>query len=371
MKMKKIGKYVGLVLATLVVVVLIYATYVVLSYRRLEDHLAVTPDMPFSEEMPIAQIDPKEKDEFVITTANLGFGAYDREFDFFMDGGKQSWAKSKQRAKDNITGSAQALAALEPDFMLFQEVDVDGTRSYHVDEYDILRQQYPDFASAYAQNYDSAFLFWPLYQPHGKNRAGIVTMSSYDIAETERRSLPISNSFSKFLDLDRCYSISKIPGKEGRDLVLINVHLSAYGVDEEILKTQREMLFEDMKKEYESGNYVIAGGDFNHDMIGNSGEYYKNQVTDVESWAKPFDFDSIPEGFTLGTQAVIQEGKTDMAATCRDSGRPYDGTNDRWVLDGLIYSDNIEMLEYDTVDLDFAYSDHNPVRMTFRLKHLL
>lgn len=370
MTVKKIGKYIGVVLAVISGIVLIYAAYVVLSYHRLEDHLAVTPDMPLSEKMPAAQIDTDEKDEFVITTANLGFGAYDREFDFFMDGGKQSWAKSAQRAEENITGSAQALAGLTPDFMFFQEVDVNGTRSHHVNEYDILRQQYPDFVSAYVQNYDSAFLFWPLYQPHGKNQAGLVTMSSYDIAKTERRSLPISNSLSKFLDLDRCYSISKIPGKHGRDLVLINVHLSAYGVDEEILKAQRDMLFEDMVKEYEAGNYVIAGGDFNHDLTGISGELYGNQVTAVESWAQPFDFESIPEGFTLGSKALLDEGKFNMAATCRDSGRPYDGTNDRWLLDGFIYSDNIEMLEYDTVDLDFAYSDHNPVQMRFRLRSI-
>lgn len=365
---KKIAKWIGIVAAVLIGIVLLYLAYVILSYHRLEDHLALSAKMPLSEKVPEAQIDPEKKDEFLITTANLGFGAYDHEFDFFMDGGKQSWAKSADRVRENISGEAKALAALSPDFLFFQEVDVDGTRSHHVNQLEMLREEYPDAVSVYAQNYDSAFLFWPLYQPHGKNKAGIVTLSAYDVAETaERRSLPISNSFSKFLDLDRCYSITKIPGKE-RDLVLINLHLSAYGVDQEILKAQREMLYEDMQKEYEKGNYVIAGGDFNHDLIGNSPEQYGNKTAAGESWAQPFDFDSIPEGFTLGSKALLDAGTFDMAATCRDTGRPYDGTNDRWLLDGFIYSDNVEMLEYDTVDLDFAYSDHNPVMMKFRLK---
>ena len=56
------------------------------------------------------------------------------------------------------------------------------------------------------------------------------------------------------------------------------------------------------------------------------------------------------------------------AGTCRDAGRPYDGTNDRWVMDTFIYSDNVEPTFYETVDLDFAYSDHNPVLLKFRLK---
>jgi len=48
--------------------------------------------------------------------------------------------------------------------------------------------------------------------------------------------------------------------------------------------------------------------------------------------------------------------------------RPYDGTNDRWVMDGFIYSDNVEVVYCQTLDLDFAYSDHNPVVLTFSLK---
>lgn len=56
-------------------------------------------------------------------------------------------------------------------------------------------------------------------------------------------------------------------------------------------------------------------------------------------------------------------GTFDSAATCRDAGRPYDGANDRWVMDGFIYSDNIDCIEQRTLDLDFMYSDHNPVYM--------
>ena len=36
-------------------------------------------------------------------------------------------------------------------------------------------------------------------------------------------------------------------------------------------------------------------------------------------------------------------------------------------MDTFIYSDNVECLEYATMDLDFAYSDHNPVKLTFEL----
>ena len=81
------------------------------------------------------------------------------------------------------------------------------------------------------------------------------------------------------------------------------------------------------------------------------------------------DFDFFMDGGSgsVAAKAKYDAGQFDDAATCRDAGRPYDGTNDRWVMDTFIYSSNIECLDYSTVDLDFAYSDHNPAQMTFRL----
>ena len=37
-------------------------------------------------------------------------------------------------------------------------------------------------------------------------------------------------------------------------------------------------------------------------------------------------------------------------------------------IDGFIVSDNIEVMSCKTENLHFAYSDHNPVRLEFKLK---
>ena len=70
----------------------------------------------------------------------------------------------------------------------------------------------------------------------------MATFSRYQIESTLRRSLPISESFSKFLDLDRCYTISRIAVSDGKELVVFNVHLSAYGADAEVLEGQRSRI---------------------------------------------------------------------------------------------------------------------------------
>ena len=42
--------------------------------------------------------------------------------------------------------------------------------------------------------------------------------------------------------------------------------MSAYGNSDEIREGQINMLVSDMEKEYKAGNYVLCGGDFNHDL---------------------------------------------------------------------------------------------------------
>ena len=75
-----------------------------------------------------------------------------------MDGGKSSWAKSKDSVLDTVQGAGDLAASLNPDFAMIEEIDLDSTRSYHVNEYDILRNCFPNDYYVFAQNYDSAFL---------------------------------------------------------------------------------------------------------------------------------------------------------------------------------------------------------------------
>lgn len=67
--------------------------------------------------------------------------------------------------------------------------------------------------------------------------------------------------------------------------MLFNVHLSAYGGSDEIRAAQMNMLFGDMLAEYQKGNYVVCGGDFNHDFTGNSTQVLNGgEMTDF-GWA--------------------------------------------------------------------------------------
>ena len=336
-----------------------YVGYVFLTYSRIEDNVDLEVEGNAGQKAQTGQ-------EYTIVSYNIGFGAYTADFTFFMDEGKESRARSKDSVIECVTNTAQTALSYDPDFVVFQEVDTDSTRSFHVEQAQLIKDLFAeqgDFDSVFALNYHSAYLMYPLLKPHGASRSGLLTQSRMDVTSSLRRSLPISTGFNKILDLDRCYSISRIPVENGKELILINVHLSAYGTDAAQGNAQLEMMFEDMKKEYEKGNYVVCGGDFNHDFTVDSKEYF-NPGTDKEySWCHPFPDNVIPEGFSKCTDYA--EG---MVSTSRYNDIPYGPDSFTVILDGFIVSDNVECSYVQNIDTGYLYTDHNPVVMKFVLK---
>lgn len=359
--MGRLKKALKVIVALVLVVVLIaagYVGYLFIQYSRIADNTEIIP------ENSAQQGEVTASSEYSAMIYNIGFGAYTKDFTFFMDGGKQSRAKSKESVIECINGSAQLVEGFNPDFILFQEVDTDSTRSYHTDQRKMLTQRFNNYNSAFAVNYHSAYLAYPFNEPHGASNSGILTLSKYKISSSLRRSLPISTGISKFLDLDRCYSVSRIPVDNGKELVIYNVHLSAYGGSDEIRTAQMTMLFNDMKSEYEKGNYCLCGGDFNHDFTGTSTQELNGGATVDFGWAQPFPEELLPEGISRCTNYSSSE----LIPTCRNCDVPYKEGNFTIIVDGFLVSDNVEVSKVENVKNGFTYSDHNPVLLKFSLK---
>ena len=149
---------------------------------------------------------------------------------------------------------------------------------------------------------------------------------------------------------------------EGSDsqLVLVNLHLEAYDDGEgKIAQTKQLMSF--LEAEYQKGNYVIAGGDFNQVFPG-ALEAWPN--THPENWIPGvLEESSLPEGFSFVCDLDTP--------SCRLLNQPYDPsdtvTTQHYVIDGLIVSPNVTVKTAETLDLGFANSDHTPIRLTVTL----
>lgn len=385
-KKHKTGKIVAITCAVIIGLPLLtvasYLSYVIFSYHRIGDtDLIISSAGEAKKEISTG-------DTLTLTSYNIGFGAYSPEYTFFMDtgydkdgkptAGKYGKGISKEDVQKNTDGSASTLRDLESDFYAIQEVDIDSDRSYHIDQRMAIDKYAQDTNSTFAVNFDSAYLFYPLNDPHGKSKAGLETISKYRITESKRKQYTISTGFSKFFDLDRCFSINRIHVSNGKEFILINSHMSAYDEGGVIRNTQIHELHSFMKEETAKGNYVIAAGDFNHDLLTNNPDYpqyntenfaYKDRTDQKKPDWLSFLFDE-------NKKSLFDDGFKVYAANNEPSCRDCDvvwtpGSTFVSTVDGFVVSDNIEVKNVKTTKVGengFAYSDHQPTTLEFLLK---
>lgn len=352
-----------------------YVAYVAIQYHRIADNT----DLEVSG-LPSAELEAGV--ELSVMTYNLGFGAYSPEYSFFMDEGimedgtrivgKHAKGISKADVDKNVTGQLSVAKDQNADFYLFQEVDEKADRSYGINMCKRGRESLIGRCSVYAENFHTANLLYPFNDPIGQSNSGIMTYSRFAIESAVRRSFPVTDDFiDKLFDLDRCFSVSYLPIKNKTEkLALINLHMSAYDEGGKVRVEQLAMLNAALAAEREKGNYVIAGGDFNHCLIadlydGDADRAFKHfaHKQQTPDWLKNsvLTQSELTDGFTL--VAPVNE------ATCRGADMPYEkGVSFVTVIDGFIVSDNVSVINSVTVDTQYAYSDHNPVKLTFVLE---
>ena len=221
---------------------------------------------------------------------------------------------------------------------------------------------FSDYGSIWGQNFHSGYLAYPLTDHHGVVNAGLLTLTRYAAEGGVRRSYPVDESFFiKFTDLDRCFTVLYLPveGADGQ-LALIHSHMSAYDEGGTVRARQLELLCDVMEEEYEKGNYVIVGGDFNHALYGTEHAFASQQQ--FPGWVQTLIDADLPEHF-----AFVEADNGFAVPTCRGADIPYEpGVNYTTVVDGFIVSDNVAA-SAENIDADFAFSDHNPVALTFKL----
>ena len=65
---------------------------------------------------------------------NTGYASLSKDEDFFMDGGSKVKPDSKALVEDNLSGITNVLKDNPSDVYFLQEVDINSTRSYGIDQ---------------------------------------------------------------------------------------------------------------------------------------------------------------------------------------------------------------------------------------------
>jgi endonuclease/exonuclease/phosphatase family metal-dependent hydrolase len=340
-------------------IVLLFGIYVLgmILYAQFTDY------KPKAEEeaevlLPEMQLPELEKDTLIFYNWNIGYCGLGRESDFFYDGGKMV-RPTKALSQKNFKGFIETLKGwkADADFIHIQEIDRNSKRSYHTEQFQQAFETLEHFKAVFGKNYDVNYVPIPFTEPMGKVLGGIGTFYKFQDAGTPLKyAYPSNFSWPKGLFfLDRCFVLHRFNLKNGKQLIVINTHNSAYDGGE--LKKQEMAYFKRyIDAEYAKGNYLVIGGDWNQIPPGykplaeNSG--YEEMPVPAEFVSKDWTFAFDPE-----------------IPTNRKVDYPYEaGKTYTTIIDFFLLSPNVELIEVKGQQMDFEYSDHQPVRMVSRLK---
>lgn len=296
---------------------------------------------------------------FSVTTFNIGYCGLDKTEDFFMDGGTSSKPDNKNQVDNNLKEISSFLIKENSDFIMLQEIDKKASRSYGINEYEYIKEQLNDYSASFAINFKVPFVPIPFQRPTGYVESGLGFFSKYEVNSCNRLDLPGKEMWLRqMFDLDRCMMENRISVSNGKELIINNLHLSAYDKGGKVRVHQMTFLRDYIIEHYEAGDYIILGGDWNH-VITNKESYDTRNWPD---WLQTLPIDFTPEEFKWAYDERVP--------TVRDLSEIYmEGKTFTQIIDGFLVSPNIEIIDINGHDLKFLNSDHNPVTSTFKLNN--
>lgn len=313
--------------------------------------------------VPIAKLKGKVidiRDTLNVFNWNIGYSGLGDDMSFFYDGGEKT-RTTEQRTTENLNAIINQIKSHDSvDFYLLQEVDLDSRRSYNLNQFDSITEHLPNYSKFFAFNYKVDFVPVPLNDPLGKTRSGLASFTKHEPFSVVRSAFKGNYSWPMgVFMLDRCYMVQRFFTSNGKELLIINTHNSAYD-DGSLRKEQMKLMREFLLAEYSKGNYIVVGGDWNqmppNDTV-SSKEYNDKHLTRLR-----IDSDFMSIGWSwvfteeIPSNRMINEGynkETTVVST----------------IDFFLLSPNLKGTAFKAIDLQFKNSDHQPMVMTFAFKN--
>lgn len=300
-------------------------------------------------------------DTLVLVSWNIGYAGLGSEMDFFYEEGVMVRPPEDyyNKYESGILRKINLLSE-QVDFFMLQEVDTDSKRSYFNNQVEKLTQSQTDFSSVFSPNFSAWFVPVPPGEPMGRVESGMLVLAKHRVSEAFRYSFPPDESFPLSLFVpDRCFMMIRYP-LFNKELVVLNIHNSAYDETGEAKQLQLNLIRKVMTEEFEMGNWVIAGGDWNQNPPGFDAK--RINTGDTVKTIKPLINKNL---FPVNWQWAYDPS----TPTNRNVDIPYSrGKTLSTIIDYFLVSPNIEVLDVKTMDLLFEDSDHQPVEMVVVLK---
>ncbi len=292
---------------------------------------------------------------------NMGYCGLGKNMDFFYDGGTRV-KPTKDDFQKYLNGALNFLSKYDTvNMFLLQEVDTNAKRTYYTNEADLIGEFLPAYSYVFAKNYDARFVPLPWYEPMGKVISGVMTLSKIKMIEAERYPFYANFDWPKgVFMLKRCmiYTKLKLPG--GKYLIVLNTHGSAFDEAADLREVEASVIKSVALDEYERGNYVVIGGDWNR----NPPLLDLKKMTNAEAKRTidpPLEKDFLPPGWKCVYDPTLPSN--------RDVDKPYvKGKTKTTIIDFFYISPNLMVLENKTIPTGWEFSDHQPVYLKVKMK---
>lgn len=278
---------------------------------------------------------PKNDSIFSIMTYNIGY----------LSGMTNNRAVDKPKSlfDTNLKKVQSEIKKANPDIIVFQEIDYDASRSYHINQEESITNLGYQF-TARAINWDKRYIpfpYWPPKMHFGQVVSGQSIISKYPLKNHERIVLQRVENTSFLRDafyIERLAQVVKVT-INAKEIVVINVHLEAFDRPTRVKQFEEVLaVFNQYKDKYPT----ILLGDFN------------SRARDKDAVIHQlFAMDNIGN-------AVFNK---DYIENTFDSKKPFER------IDYIFYTKKtIEYLSGEVLANFGETSDHLPVQMKFRLK---
>jgi exonuclease III len=345
--MKKVFNF---LLITIISIVLFFGLF--LLFITLTDYKPLPVEKISEEKGDVINI----YDTLTIFSWNIGYCGLDKDMSFFYDGGEKM-RTTKQQTINNLNNIRYHIKMNDSvDFYILQEVDINSHRSYGINEYDSILIILKEFKGYFATNYKVPFIPMPVTNPMGKVNGGLASFSNRKAFKVTRHAFEGNYSWPTGLFfLDRCFMVQRFYTSNGKELLIINTHNSAFD-DGSLRLRQMQMIKEFLQKEYNKGNYIIVGGDWNQEppQKGIKENIYKEKhLTRIR-----IAYDFMSGGWQW---CAIEDAPTNRLI---DKAYNPDSTITT-TIDFFLLSPNLKCISQNNIDLKFENSDHNPTALTF------
>lgn len=334
-------KLVGIVVCLLV----LYVVFVFVANR-----FHTPPDVAFKKFSGNATGDCDS--EISIASWNIGYAGMGEESDFFMDLGEQKRPLSATLVDKNLHGIESELSKLGTDIIFLQEVAQPSLNTYSRNVYAGIRNRLSDYSSAFSPDIHLRFLPSPM-----NVRVGNAIFTRCKAGQLELRPLAFEPTYIAYT-FRKTYRMHIVRINNPQPWVFINIHLSAFDTPaNSVREKQLRQVVAFAQEEYAKGARVVVGGDWNLRLLPT--KFPHNTAKKFQFWIRDLPDDVTPLGWHWAADPT--------QPTVRTANKPYvAGENMTLIIDGFLVSPNVEIVDVHAINLNFQYSDHNPIMARFR-----